>query len=127
MRRRMRCMRLLLILPVALLLASCGGGENDRPEPQPAPSAAAPIPGGGLSIQEAIDSDLEGPLMVRGYLIEREGELRLCEAILESYPPQCGEPSLRVEGPAPDPSEKQISLLGEVEDGAITVSATAQG
>ncbi len=120
-------MRLLLILPVALLLASCGGGETDRPAPQPAPSAAAPILGGGLSIQEAIDSDLDGPLMVRGYLIEREGELRLCDAIRESYPPQCGEPSLRVEGPAPRPSEERVSLLGEVQDATITVSETAQG
>lgn len=117
-------MRLALVL-CALALAGCGADE--REQPQPAPSAGAPIPGGGLSIGEAIDSDLDGPLMVRGYLIERDGDLRFCEAILESYPPQCGEPSLRVEGPAPRPSEERVSLLGEVEDGAITVSETATG
>ncbi|MDQ3067348.1 MAG: hypothetical protein M3R12_09400, partial [Actinomycetota bacterium] len=86
-------MRLALLLSV-LALAACGGddgGEGDAAQPQPAPSAGAPIAGGGLSVQEALDSDLDGPLLVRGYLIERDGELRLCQAILESSPPQCGE------------------------------------
>ena len=120
-------MRVALLFSL-LVLAGCGGGNGDtRADSTAAPSAGAPIPGGGLSIQEAIDSDLDGPLMVRGYLIERDGELRLCEAILESSPPQCGEPSLRVEGSAPPPSEERVSLLGEVEDGTITISETSTG
>jgi hypothetical protein len=111
------------ILATVAVLAGCGG-DADAPEPT---SAAAPIPGGGLSVQEAIDSELAGPLMVRGYLLERGGELRLCEAILESSPPQCGEPSLRVEGAAPAASEEPVSLLGEVEGGTLTVSEAASG
>lgn len=115
-------MRVALVLCV-LTVAGCGtGGEQE-----PAPSAGAPTPGGGLSIQEAIDSELDGPLLVRGYLIERAGELRLCELILESFPPQCGEPSLLVEGPTPAASEERVSLVGEVEDGTITVSETSTG
>ena len=114
------------MLIVAAMLAGCGGTAETTP-PEPAPSAGAPAPGGGLSVQEAIDSELEGSLMVRGYLIERDGELRLCEAILESSPPQCGEPSLRVEGRAPAASEERVSLLGEVEGGTITVSETSTG
>ena len=119
-------MRLALFLSV-LALAACGGDGSADTTTEPAPSAGAAVPGGGLSIQEAIDSDLDGPLLVRGYLIERDGELRLCDGILESSPPQCGEPSLRVEGAAPAASEERVSLLGEVEDGAITVSETAIG
>lgn len=124
-------MRLMLLLSV-LALAACGGsgdsGSSDAADDSSTPvSQGVPIPGGGLSIQEAIDSELDGPLMVRGYLIERDGELRLCDAILESSPPQCGEPSLRVEGPAPGASEERVSLLGDVENGTITVSATASG
>ena len=120
-------MRVALLLSV-LALAGCG---SDTDEPQAgstaAPSAGAPIPGGGLSIEEAIESELEGPLLVRGYPIERDGEVRLCEAILESSPPQCGEPSLRIEGPAPPASEQRVSLLGEVDGETITVSETAIG
>ncbi len=121
---------LVLIHVLAFALAGCGGAESDRDADAPAttasPSLGAPIPSGGLSIEEARASKLEGPLMVRGYLIERDGALRLCEAILESSPPQCGEPSLLVEGLA-DASQERVSLLGEVDDGTIVVSSTAQG
>ena len=125
-------MRLLATVPAlltvaVLLVPGCGNGNGVETTTQPGASAGAAIPGGGLTVQEAIDSDLDGPLLVRGYLIERNGELRLCEAILESYPPQCGEPSLRVEGAAPAASEEWASLLGDVEDGTITVSETAIG
>ena len=118
-------MRVALLLSV-LALAACGGGD-EAPQPLPAPSAAAPIPGGGLSVQDALDSELDGPLLVRGYLIERDGELRLCDAILESSPPQCGEPSLRVESETLTPAQERASVLGEVDEGTITVSETAIG
>jgi hypothetical protein len=122
----MAAVRIAVLAAAVVALAGCGSSGNDDPS-QPPASAGTPIPGGGLTIQEAIDSDLDGPLMVRGYLIERDGELRLCEAILESFPPQCGEPSLRVDGSAPSASEELVSLLGDVEDGTITVSETAIG
>lgn len=88
-----------------LLAASCGAG--DRP----------------LSVAEARDRD--GTVEVEGYLIERAGELRLCEAILESFPPQCGEPSLRVEGTSLSPSEERVTLLGEIEDGTLRIVGRA--
>ena len=116
---------------LVLVLSGCGGSgdsASDSATDSSGPvSQGAPVPGGGLSIQEAIASDLDGPLMVKGYLIERNGAARLCSAILESSPPQCGEPSLRVDGPAPAASEEQISLLGEVAGETIVVSETAQG
>jgi len=126
-------MRIALVLSVLLLgAAGCGSTDDsssaDSPDGSSAPdSQGAPIPGGGLSIQEAIDSDLDGPLMVKGYLIERDGKLRLCDAILESSPVQCGEPSLVVKGPAPAASDEQASLLGEIDGGTISVSTTTQG
>jgi hypothetical protein len=113
----------LLSVAAALVLAAagCGGSEDG------APSSAAPIPGGGLSVEEALASTLEGPLAVAGYLVEVDGELRLCSAILESDPPQCGEPSLEVRGAADrDEVGERVSLVGEVEDGVITVSETTQ-
>ncbi len=122
-------MRGLALALVALALAACGSESGaSAPDDAPAPSAGAPIPGGGLSVQEAIESDLDGPLMVRGYVIERDGELRLCEAILESDPPQCGDPSLRIEpnGVAVSPSEERASLLGEVDGGTIRLTPNAQ-
>jgi hypothetical protein len=126
----MTVMRLLTLVPVLLALAACGGGADGDGGEQP-PAAGAPIPSGGLSVAEAIASDLEGPLAVRGYVIARDDEYRLCEAILESDPPQCGEPSLRIDGPSFAELRKlsdtaaQVSLLGDVEGGVIRVSETS--
>lgn len=114
-------MQLVVALLVVLVLGGCRGGtEEERP------TAGAPIPSGGLSVSEAIASDLEGPLMVRGYVIDG----RLCEAILESYPPQCSGLSLRlggdlsqVEDAQPD---EQVSVLGDIEGDVITLSATSR-
>ena len=108
-------MRISVAIALAVVALSGCGGDEDL-------SAGAPSPSGGLTVQEAIDSELDGPLLVRGYLIERSGELRLCEAILESYPPQCGKPSLKVEGGELAPSEEPASLLGEVEGDVLRVS-----
>ncbi len=60
------------LLSVLFFATSCGGDDQ-------------------LSVEEARDRD-GSVVEVEGYLIERAGELRLCEAILESFPPQCGEP-----------------------------------
>jgi hypothetical protein len=65
---------------------------------------------------------------VAGYVIETDGELQLCSAILESFPPQCGEPSLAIAGDVDeDLVGERVSLIGDVEDGVLTISETTQG
>jgi hypothetical protein len=121
-----------LVLAIATLvvaLALVGGGcdSDDERTGDDAPAAGAAIPGGGLTVEEALCTTAEGPLVVAGYLIEEDGELRLCSAILESDPPQCGEPSLEVRGEVGSAEiGERVSLLGDVEDGVLTVSETAQ-
>ena len=111
---------------VALLLAGCGGG-SDQP-PQAGPAAGAPIPGGGLSIAEAKASAVDGLLMVAGHLAEREGVLRLCDRLRESDPPQCVDPSLRIEGSLDGARVgERVSLLGHVDGDILRVSETARG
>ncbi len=115
-----------LVAALALVGVGCGSDEGGTSD-DGAPVAGAAIPGGGLTIEEALETTAEGPLVVAGYLIEQGDELRLCSAILESYPPQCGEPSLEVRG---DVDQEQIgervSLIGDVDGHVLTVSQTAQ-
>jgi hypothetical protein len=113
-----------LVLSVLVLtLAGCGG-EGDAGE-------------GPLSPEQALDAS--GEVTVEGSLIAVEGEpVRLCSAILESYPPQCGEPSLEVRGldldtldlasTRPDDevtaarwSDLPVQVTGTVEDGLLVV------
>ncbi|MBW3618678.1 MAG: hypothetical protein KY461_00395 [Actinobacteria bacterium] len=115
----------------ALALSACGGDDTTGD----GGAAGAPVPGGGLTVSEARASELDGPITVTGFLIDDGTSTRLCEASLESYPPQCGEPSLLVEGITVverDGAQQegdiawvdQASLTGEVEEGTLRVSDT---
>jgi hypothetical protein len=108
-----------LTLLLALSVTGCGGDE------------------GPLTPEQARDAS--GEVTVEGSLIAIDGEpVRMCSAILESYPPQCGEPSLEVQGldldsldlasTRPDDevtparwSDRPIQVSGTVESGVLVV------
>ena len=98
-------------------------------------SSGAPVPGGALSVAEALESELDEPLLVEGALVAVGDEVRLCSALAESYPPQCGGPSLLVQGLELETVEgltregvvawaESASVLGTVTDGVLTVTDT---
>jgi len=133
-------MRALLLIPLALLaLAACGGGGDVEPQPTQPPATAAIGMGPGISIEEAMASDLEGPLLVNGNLLAEGGEIRFCDALAESFPPQCAGPQLRVEGLKLEEvdglvsegevawTDRPIQLLGDVEGDTLVVSTTSMG
>lgn len=116
-----------IVLVVVVLLVGCGSQAD-------APTSAAPAD--PLTVSEALASNLDEPLLVRGLFIDSgDGQPRLCEVALESSPPQCGEPSVPVEGATPADFDGAMSsggvtwvddaqLLGRVEGGVMTVSNT---
>ena len=104
-------------LALALVnVAGCGGDEPRRV----------------LSVASARTAD--GPVEVAGFLVSRGGETRLCAALAESYPPQCGEPSLCVEGLDLERageleraegvtwSEREVTLAGTVAAGVLRIA-----
>jgi hypothetical protein len=95
------------LLLAAILLAGCGGSDEGEP----------------VSVREAIERGSDETQLVSGYVIERDGMPRLCEAILESFPPQCGEPSLRLVGSVAAPPEEHVTLLGTVDGDLFRLSA----
>ncbi len=85
------------------------------------PSSGA---GPGISVTEALSSGLSTPLLVNGHVVIAGGEMRLCQTLDQSSPPRCGEPSLLLEGFAPDPgtlaeesgvawTSNEVQVLGE--------------
>ena len=82
--------------------------------------------GPGISVEEAIGSTGDAPLLVNGALfVDPHGRVLLCGAIAESFPPQCGGTRLEVRGldlaSLPDLQEEngvrwaeQVQLLGTV-------------
>ena len=96
--------------------------------------------GPGISVTEALDSKLAGPLLVNGFIVTTpDGLVYLAELLAESFPPQPGGDRLIVEGLDIDAfagltsaqgitwSEQNVQVLGIVSDGILTVSATASG
>ena len=154
---------LLLLAALALMLAACGGGDettadlpvndggdpgditatclegepdcNDTPggEPQDLPSGDADGPSiPTLTITDAAVAS--GQAMVTGFLVDVAGESRLCEALAESFPPQCGGASITMTSlDQIDPDELktegdvtwtdfQVTVFGEMVDGTLVVT-----
>jgi hypothetical protein len=93
-----------------------------------------------MSIDDALRADGQ-TVIVEGGIIALDGEpVRLCYSVLESYPPQCGEPAIELRGldldavaletsrgdPSVSPSRWSnlpVRVRGTVEDGVLTVES----
>ncbi|MGH3039605.1 MAG: hypothetical protein ACRDLZ_09440 [Gaiellaceae bacterium] len=114
----------------AAALAGCADSDPDIGEPAGPP----------LSIEDALAAASDEPhvLRVRGNLLAQGGSARLCSALAESFPPQCGGASLVVEGLELEAvtglvtegdiswTDRPVELLGVVSDGTLTVSENAR-
>ncbi len=136
---------LLLGVAVVAALALIACGDDDDAGATATPTIAAGVTGAtlgvgpGLSVAEALSSTLDGPLLVNGFLVAVGDAVRLCEVLLESFPPQCGGESLVVEGLDLGSmeglttnqdvtwSDQTLQILGSVEGDVLTVAATARG
>jgi hypothetical protein len=134
--------RLISLTLLVALLTACAA-TADAPATDPGSAASDPGAGGrdadgiltiqpgsaggpGISIEGAIGSGGDQPLLVNGALfVDPEGRALLCDAIAESFPPQCGGLRLEVHGLDPgslaDLQEEngvrwaeQVQLLGTV-------------
>jgi hypothetical protein len=81
--------------------------DDDTPPPSVAPGDApvlviveGDVDGPGLSVAEALGHQATDDLVtVSGALfVDPDGTVRLCDAIAESFPPQCGGERIVVEG-----------------------------
>ena len=122
---------ILAALLATAALAGCGGDDSDDGNTVPGTTQAA---GAGISIEEALESDSSEPLLVNGNLLVTDGQARLCSALAESFPPQCGGASLlvtgldvaQVEGLIMEGdvmwTDRPTQLAGVVSDGILTAS-----
>lgn len=134
--------RMMLLLLLSVGLAACGGDAEDAASTDVAngdtPATTGAPADGGLTVPEALETDAEGPLSVRGFLLGDGRSVRLCQVALESYPPQCGGESVEVQGVDVKSLEEaitegditwvdDITLTGELEGGVLIVDDTTQG
>ncbi|HEY7561512.1 MAG TPA: hypothetical protein VH650_04990 [Gaiellaceae bacterium] len=123
----MRTLAVIAAVLAAALPAACGGDDD-----------AAGTGTTAISIDEALASDSSEPMLVSGNLLTVGEDVKLCYALAESFPPQCGGASLAVDGldlatvdglvTEGDVSwtDRPIELRGVVSNGTLTVSENAQ-
>ena len=125
--RRLRALGAGVVLVVSFALAACGGDEPSSGDVPTSPSSGAVLPGGGLSVAEAVATDAEPPLAVSGWLVRAEAGARICSSYAADADQPCGEPSLALEGDVEGETGEEVSLLGSVDGGTFVVSPTVQG
>ena len=122
-------LRIASITLIAAAAAACGGGApSPTPNPSAEPPALASSPSGlstatltliagvqadgpGTSVSDALARVAVEPQLVNGIVLrEVDGAVWLCEILVESSPPRCAEPRLRVENLLPD---DQLLASGE--------------
>ena len=123
----------LAVVTIASVVAAACGDDDDDPVSGPTIGV-----GPGLSIGEALTSNLTGPLLINGLLHVQNGQVRLCESLAESFPPQCAGRFLVVEGldlttmdgltseGSVTWSDQPVQVLGTVEGEVLTVAVTSR-
>lgn len=119
-----------------------GPGEvpSDLPDSSGTPITPTGMPAdGGLTVSDALASDATGTIAVNGFLLVNAEGARLCEALAESYPPQCSGTAITITG-----YEEMVSVplsnaqgvtwtdglatfFGEIVDGTLVVDPTVTG
>ncbi len=80
-----------MVVTIGLSAALTGcGSDSDRPVTSDA--------GGPITVEQLLARSSDTPVAVQGLLHVERGVARLSATVLESYPPQCGEPSVELVG-----------------------------
>lgn len=99
---RFRFLLLLAAVLAALTLAACGDDDDTDAGGQPSTGGPSSTDGGAggqtLTVEEYQSRSADTPVAVTGLLITDGTTVRLCGTAMESFPPQCGEPSITVTG-----------------------------
>jgi hypothetical protein len=114
-----------LLFVLTVMLAGCSGPDKEAS----GRSAQSSESGSGmvLTVAEALREDREAA-QVRGYvLISADGVTRLCTGLAGSYPPQCGGPSITVEGLSADDVPDSESDQGLTWSGETTLRGAVSG
>jgi len=93
---------------VLVLLAACTGTPPATTDPDPDPAPTDPVlvladgggGEGGISVADALGHQATDDLVsvIGALFVDGEGTVLLCDAIAESFPPQCGGERIEVQG-----------------------------
>ncbi len=112
--------------------ATTAASRLPAPPDATSPAAGSMLPSTGLSVAEVLADTTGGPLVVQAFIVaDADGAARLCDALAESFPPQCGGAAIEVSGLPLELldgleasgtvlwSEQPVQLIGSVKAGVF--------
>ncbi len=119
---------LMTLTATLAILVGCATPDTEPADGRTSSAEGSPDPAGVLPVSEAMMVG-DRPVRIRGYiLVGADKVARLCTGLAGSYPPQCGNPSLIVEGLVTEEIPGRESAQGIVWSGKTTLNGTiAQG
>jgi hypothetical protein len=92
--------RTIALVAASLAVAACGPGQaaNTGQHPAARPSATSSSWSQPLTVSEALSVAAGADVVVQGALVAKGNRAELCDWVEESYPPQCEDPRLKLEG-----------------------------
>lgn len=85
------------------------------------------LPGGGLSVAEALSTDAEPPLAVGGWVVRSNGRVRLCSGYRKNQSNRCLGPALTLKGRVVAEDGAKVTIFGAAKGTTFIISGTAQG
>ena len=127
-----RILALLAVVTIASFVAAACGDDGHL--------VSRPVSGvgPGISVGDALTSNLTGPLLINGHLHVQHDQARLCEALAGSSPPRCEGKFLVVVGldvttivgltseASVTWSDQTVQVLGAVEGEVLTIGGTVR-
>ncbi len=102
------------------------------------PATGEPVAGGGLSVGDVLANDIDGGFAIQAFYYADDSGTYLCDALAESFPPQCGADRIPLDNAAgvdlgPLQTEQGISwsddfvtVIGEVVDGVFVATPISE-
>ena len=117
---------ILTLVVFAVVFAGCAsdGGSGGTTEPPTTTVPSAPI-----TVDQLVARSAATPITVSGLLITQDGVVKLCELILESYPPQCGGAFVELTGidVAAQEGAQTVEGVTWIEGAVVTVQRQQDG
>lgn len=110
---------------------ACLVGEPDCQDTFPDSGEPTGPPAPGVPVGTVIDTSIDGGFAISGYYVADGESVRLCEALAESFPPQCGGASILFDNTAGADlgtlsieqgvtwSDEAVLVTGQVVDGVF--------
>ena len=99
------------------------------------PDTGEPLVGGGLSVGDVLATDIDGGFAIQAFYYADDSGTYLCDALAESFPPQCGADRIPLDNSAGIDlgllqdeqgvswSDDFVTIVGEVVDGVFVASS----